>query len=36
MQSNYDGSTHKRHKATKNSLSYDLPNPEHEDIGRVP
>jgi hypothetical protein len=36
MQSNYDGSTHRRHKKIKDSSSYDLPNPEHEAIGRVP
>jgi hypothetical protein len=36
MQSNYDGSTHRRHKATKSFLSYDPLNPEHEAIGRVP
>jgi hypothetical protein len=36
MQSNYDDSTHRRHKAIKDSLSSDLPNPEHEATGRVP
>jgi hypothetical protein len=36
MQSNYDGSTHRRHEATKISSSYDPTNPEHEAIGRVP
>jgi hypothetical protein len=36
MQSNYDGSTHRGHKAIKDSSSSDLPNPEHEAIGRVP
>jgi hypothetical protein len=36
MQSNYDGSTHRRYKTIKDSSSSDLPNPEHEAIGRVP
>jgi hypothetical protein len=27
---------YRRHKATKDSLSSDLPNPEHKAIGRVP
>jgi hypothetical protein len=36
MQSNYDGSTHRQHKATKDSSSFDLSNPLHEAIGRVP
>jgi hypothetical protein len=36
MQSNYDGSTHRRHKTTNDSSSSDLPNPEHEAIGRLP
>jgi hypothetical protein len=35
-ESNYDGSTHRRHKAIKDSSSSDLLNPEHEAIGRVP
>jgi hypothetical protein len=35
MQSNYDGSTHRRYKATKSFSSYDPPNLEHEAIGRV-
>jgi hypothetical protein len=33
MQSNYNDSTHRRHKI---SLSSDLLNPEHKAIGRVP
>jgi hypothetical protein len=36
MQSNYDGSTHRRHKVTKSFSSYDPLNPEHKAIGRVP
>jgi hypothetical protein len=36
MQSSYDGSTHRRNKATKEFFSsYDPLNPEHEAIGRV-
>jgi hypothetical protein len=36
MQSNCDGSTHRRHKMMRDSSSSDLLNLEHEAIGRVP
>jgi hypothetical protein len=35
MQSNYGGSTHRRHKVIKNLLGYDPLNPEHEATGQV-
>jgi hypothetical protein len=36
MQSNYDGSMHRRYKVLKDSSRADLLNPEHEAIGGVP